>query len=220
MTAGQLADLEFPYLETVDSCEKAMGFMDEFKLSHYPVINGSLFVGLVYEEDVYELEDWSKTLVQSKIRLPEVSIQANEHFLSAVNKIQMSSLSCLPVIDDRNVFLGVITRNRVVDVFGNSSIVQDQGGVIEIEMAAIDYYLTEITRVVENTGMKILGTYIRNTPETNKIVLTLKLNKAEVESVINALDRFGYTILASYQAKSENTDMQNRYDNLMNFLNI
>ena len=108
----------------------------------------------------------------------------------------------------------------MVSVFGNSSIVQDQGGVIEIEMASIDYYLTEITRIVENTGMKILGTYIRNNPDANKIVLTIKLNKQEVESVISALDRFGYTVLASYQAKSEDSDMQSRYDNLMNFLNI
>lgn len=220
MTAGQLVDLELPYLETVDTLDKAIGFMDEFKLSHYPVINGALFIGLIYEEDAYELDDWSKTIAQSKIRLPEISIGVNEHFLTAVNKIEISKLSCLPVVDEQNAFMGLLTRDRVVNVFGNSSIVQDQGGVIEIEMATIDYYLTEITRIVENTGMKILGTYIRSNPDANKIVLTIKLNKPEVETVISALDRFGYNVLASYQSKSENSDMQNRYDNLMNFLNI
>ena len=220
MTAGELAELELPYLETKDTCDKAMGFMDEFKLRHYPVIDEAKFVGLIYEEDIYEYDDWSKSIADSKLRLPNVSVFTDEHFLSAVNKIQLSNLSCLPVTDSKGLFHGVITRDRVVNVFGSSSIVQDAGGVIEIEMAPNDYYLTEITRIVENTGLKILGTYIRTSPDDNKIVLTLKLNKQEVESVLNSLDRFGYNVVASYLLKSENSNLQNRYDNLMNYLNI
>ena len=220
MTAGELADIELPYLETVDTCDKAIGFMDEFKLSHYPVVNGTLFIGLVYEEDVFEFSDWSQTLAQSKIRLPDVSINESEHFLSVVNKLQLSNLSCIPVVDDKNHFKGLITRDRIVNVFGSSSIVQDIGSVIEIELAANDYYLTEITRIIESSGVKILGTYIRMNKEDNKIVLTIKLNKQEVEDVLSALDRFEYKVLASYQFKSENTLMQDRYDNLMHMLNL
>ena len=40
MKLGDLADNQLPELEIIDACDKAMGFMDEFKLSHYPVING------------------------------------------------------------------------------------------------------------------------------------------------------------------------------------
>ncbi|MFT4752905.1 MAG: acetoin utilization protein AcuB [Salibacteraceae bacterium] len=220
MTAGELAELELPYLETVDSCDKAMGFMDEFKLSHYPVVNEGVFEGLVYESDIYELDDWSVSLTNSKLRLPAISITHTAHFLTVVNKLEISKLSCLPVVGSNNSFKGVITRNRIVAVFGESSIVSEAGGVIEIELLPSDYYLTDITRIIENTGQKILGTYIRNNPEDTKIVLTVKLNKPEVEAVLSSLDRFGYTVLASYQSKSENDDMQNRYDNLMNFLNI
>lgn len=220
MTAGQVSESELPYLEITDSCDKAMGFMDEFKLTHFPVVNDSQFVGLIYEEDIYEIDDWSQSIANSKVRLPDVSISTFQHFLSAVNKMQVSKISCLPVVDANGLFQGVITRNRIVEVFGNASIVQDSGGVIEVEMAVNDYYLTEITRIVENTGLKILGTYIRTNLDNNKIVLTIKLNKQEVETVISSLDRFGYNVLASYQAKSENDDMKNRYDNLMNFLNL
>jgi predicted transcriptional regulator len=220
MTASELADIELPYLETVDACDKAIGFMDEFKLSHYPVVNGSLFIGLIYEEDIFEFDDWSQTVSQSKIRLPDVSINGADHFLSVVNKMQLSGLSCIPVVDDNNHFIGLITRDRIVNVFGGSSIVQDVGSVIELELAANDYYLTEITRVIESSGTKILGTYIRANKEDNKIVLTIKLNKQEVEDVLSALDRFGYKVLASYQFKSENSLMQDRYDNLMYMLNL
>tara|TARA_R110002050_G_scaffold290260_1_gene443801 strand:- start:133095 stop:133757 length:663 start_codon:yes stop_codon:yes gene_type:complete len=220
MTAGQFADVELPYLETVDTCDKAMGFMDEFKLSHYPVVNGSLFVGLIYEEDIFEMEDWSQSIAQSKVRMPDVSINKSEHFLSVVNKIQISKLSCIAVVDNNNHYVGVITRDKIVNVFGSSSIVQDTGSVIEIEMTPNDYYLTEISRIIESTGVKILGTYIRTDSEANKIVLTIKLNQQEVENVLSELDRFGYNVLASYHLKYETEYMQDRYDNLMNMLNL
>lgn len=220
MTAGEIADVELPYLEMEDSCEKAMAFLDEFKLSHYPVVNGSVFIGLIYEEDLFEVADLSKTIAESKIRLPEISINQTQHFLSVVHKVFVSKTSVMPVVDEKNNIIGLITRDRIVNVFGNSSIVQEKGGVIEIEMATNDYYLTEITRIVENTGLKILGTFIRSNTEDNKIVLTLKLNNREVEEALSALDRFGYNVLASYQLKSENTLLQDRYDNLMNLLNL
>lgn len=220
MTASEVADLELPYLETVDTCEKAMGFMDEFKLCHYPVVNGSMFVGLVYEEDIFELSDWGQTLAQSKLRLPPVFILDTEHFLSVVQKMHSSKLSCIPVVDDKNQYKGLITREGIVNIFGNASIVQDVGSVIEIDLAPNDYYLTEITRIVESTGVKILGTYIRSIADNNKIVLTIKLNKQEVEGVLSALDRYGYSVFASYQLKSERTHIQDRYDHLMYLLNL
>ena len=220
MTAGQFTDTELPVLETNDTCDKAMSFMDEFKLSHYPVVNESKFVGLIYEEDIFEMSDWSQSISGSKVRLPDVSILENQHFLSVVEKIHVSKLSCLAIVDQDNVYLGLITISRIVNAFGSSSIVSDTGSVIELEMAPSDYYLTEITRIVENTGVKILGTYIRTESDSNKMVLTIKLNKQEVEEVLNALERYGYTVKASYHLKIENDGMKDRYDNLMSLLNL
>ena len=219
MTAGELADIELPVLEQVDSCDQAVSFMDEFKLSHYPVVNENLFVGLIYEEDLFEFDDWSQTILQSKIRLPKISVNENDHFLSVVQKMYEAKISVVPVIDEKGCYKGVITNSRVVQVFGGASIVQDVGSVIELELAANDYYLTEISRIIENTSVKILGTYIRNIAD-NKIVLTVKLNKQEIEEALSSLDRFGYKVYASYHLKNEASVSQERYENLMQILNL
>ena len=89
----------------------------------------------------------------------------------------------------------------------------------EIKLVANDYYLTEITQIIENTNAKILGTYIRTIAD-NTIVLTIKLNKQEVEEALSALDRYGYQVYASYHLKSKDTSRQDRYDNLMHILNL
>lgn len=220
MTAGQFKNTELPVLESTDTCDKAMNFMDEFKLSHYPVVLGAKFIGLIYEEDIYEMSDWSCPIAMSKVRLPDVSIEENQHFLSVVEKIHLSKLSCLAIVDEDNFYLGVITRDQIVTVFGKSSIVSDAGSVIELEMSPSDYYLAEISRIIENTGVKILGTYIRTENDSNNMVLTIKLNKQEVEEVLVALERFGYQVKASYHLKIENDEMKDRYDNLMSLLNL
>jgi predicted transcriptional regulator len=220
MTASEIAYRDLPELSLVDSCDKAMGYMDEFKLSQFPVVNGSLYIGLIYEEDVYQIEDWSLSIAQSKVRLPQVCVMEEEHFLSVVERLYTGQISVVPVVDQKNMYKGVVSRSTIVDIFGNASIVQDIGSVIEIEMVANDYYLTEIVRVVEHTGVKVLGTYIRSLPDVNKIILTLKINTQHIEQVLSALDRYGYKVFASYNLKSEDSIRKDRFDNLMHFLNL
>lgn len=220
MTASEIADTQLPCLEVQDTCEKAIGFMDEFKLSHYPVVDGALFVGLIYEEDLFEFDDWGQSIIHSKIRLPHVAVTENKHFLSVVQQFQASNLTCIPVIGEKSQFIGVITLQKIIQVFGSASVVQDMGSVIELELAPNDYYLTEVSRIIESNEVKILGTYIRNFADSNKIILTIKLNKQEVEGVLSHLERFGYKVHASYQLQSQTEEMQDRYDNLMHFLNL
>ena len=219
MTAGEVADVEIPILDISDTCDKAMSFMDECKLSHYPVVSENLFVGLVYEEDLFEFDDWSQSLSESKVRLPKISVNENSHFLSVVKLLNSSKISVVPVTDEKDIYKGVITNTQVVRVFGDSSIVSDLGGVIEIEMVPSDYSMQEISRVIESTNVKILGSYVRSVEE-NKLVVTLKLNKEEVELTINTLHRFGYKLYASYNLRSEKNVDHDRYENLMHILNL
>lgn len=220
MVAAEIVNTQWPVLEIVDGIEKALGFMEEYKVSHYPVVNGALLVGVVFEDDLYEISDWSLTLAQSKVRIVPVSVNENSHFLTVVNVIKDGKLSCIPVANEKNVYQGVISRWDIVDVFGDSSIVSDLGGVVEIKLTPVDYYLAEISKIIESTGVKILGTYIRTDSQNNLLYLTVKLNKQEIEDVLAALDRFGYTVSASYQRKFDQSNLKDRFDNLMYMLNL
>ena len=41
-----------------------------------------------------------------------------------------------------------------------------------------------------------------------------------VQDVIQTFERFGYEITASYDHSGNNDDMEDRYNNLMNYLNM
>lgn len=220
MTAAEITVQDLPLLSCDDSLQLAIDYMDDLKLTHYPVVDEGKFVGLVYEDAVYDAENWLLSFRDAKIRLPEISVKVNDHFLQIVNKFMESKVSCLAITDDKNNFIGAITKDCIIAVFGNSSIVQDSGSVVEILLARNDYYLTEITKVIESTGVKILGTYLRNAEDSNQLILTVKLNQRKVEETLATLDRFGYKVQASYELLKDETGLQDRYDNLMHFLNI
>jgi predicted transcriptional regulator len=220
MTAADIALKDLPLLSCDDSLQLAIDYMDALKLTHYPVVEEGKFMGLIYEDAIYNADNWLLSIREAKLRLPEVAVITNDHFLQVVNKFIESNVSCIAIIDPKGHFAGAITRDSIVDVFGNSSIVQDRGSELEILLARNDYYLTEITRVIESTGVKILGTYLRNAENTNQIILTVKLNERSIEETLSALDRFGYTVSASYELLRDQGGMQDRYDNLMHFLNI
>lgn len=220
MTANELMNAELPFLEWEDSCEKAVRFMDEFKLSHYPVVNASRYVGLIYEDDIYALSDWGTPIKEAALKLPPISISADTHFLTVVHRMNHSQLSSIAVVDASGEYMGILTTNAIISVLGNSAFVSDIGGVIEIELASKDYYLTEITRIIESAGLRVLGTYIRNNVEDNTLILTLKLNKQNIDHILIDLDRYGYKVFARYSIVEDDNGIQDRYENLMHYLDL
>ena len=53
MNAIDLITYDIPPLVHSDSGKKAMNWMDEFKVSHLPVLKNGNYVGLVSESDIY-----------------------------------------------------------------------------------------------------------------------------------------------------------------------
>jgi acetoin utilization protein AcuB len=60
MLAGELISDIIPPLKTSDSGLKALNWMDEFKVSHLPIVNHQAFLGLISDSDILDLNaPWS-----------------------------------------------------------------------------------------------------------------------------------------------------------------
>ena len=62
MNAIDLITYDIPPLVHSDSGEKAMSWMDEFKVSHLPVLKNGNYVGLVSEADILDKLDFDQTI--------------------------------------------------------------------------------------------------------------------------------------------------------------
>jgi hypothetical protein len=94
------------------------------------------------------------------------------------------------------------------------------GGIIILELNDKDYLLTEIAQIVESNDAKVLGMYLTTFPDSTRIEITLKINKIDVGPVLQTFIRYNYTIKASFSEDTYTESLQERYNSLMNYLNI
>ena len=70
MKAIELITEEIPPLMHTDTGEKALNWMEEFKVSHLPVIKAGNYVGVISESDLLDKMDLDKTLDKLFQHLP------------------------------------------------------------------------------------------------------------------------------------------------------
>jgi hypothetical protein len=62
--------------------------------------------------------------------------------------------------------------------------------------------------------------FINTEPDSTKIRVSLKINQQNLSPIIRTFERYDYQVLASYQAENQQNELQERYDELMLYLNM
>ena len=218
MRAIELITDEIPPLTHSDSGEKALRWMDEFKVSHLPVLKNGNFVGLLSESDVLDKMDLVENLDKLLDHLPRPYVFANAHIYEVLSKISEHKISVLPILDENEKYLGCTTVYHLLTVVANTGSIKESGGILVLEVNSIDYSMAQIAQIVESNNAKILSSYIMSSMDSNKLEITLKINLIDLSRIIRTFERYDYVIKASFQKSEEDDDIQYRYDALMNFL--
>jgi CBS domain-containing protein len=221
MTASDLMSDVFIPLEQSDSVSVALRQMDENKVSHLPLVEDKKFLGLISEHDLFSVEDESLSIDDSHIIPQRLFVNHRDHYYAALKTITENKLSIVPVIDDSNLYLGSILGQDILRAAADTMSVLNPGGIIILSVKHNDFSLSEISRIIESNDCKILSTGINSIPNTNMLQITLKLNKINIESVIQTLNRFEYTIDAYFGENKKDEDLlRDRYDALMMYLKV
>jgi CBS domain-containing protein len=218
MRAKELITEEIPPLTHTDSGEKALRWMDEFKVSHLPVLKNGNFVGVISESDVLDKMDIVESLDKLFDHLPRPYVFENAHIYEVLSKISEHRISILPILDEYEKYLGCTSVYHLLTVIANTGSIKETGGIIVLEVNSIDYSMAQIAQIVESNNAKILSSYIMSSVDSTKLEVTLKINQVELSRIIRTFERYDYIIKESYQKSEGDEDIQNRYDALMNFL--
>ena len=125
------------------------------------------------------------------------------------------------MVNDRNHYLGVITLPTLAGYFARITSVDNPGGVIVLEVNEKDYSLSEIARIVESNDAKVLSLYLHSIPDSTKLAITLKLNRIDLGPVLQTFTRYNYIVMASFSDQDLYSEgLKDRFDSLMNYLNI
>ena len=72
----------------------------------------------------------------------------------------------------------------------------------------------------ESENAAILSTFLTSEENSNRVQVTLKINKQDIGSIIASFQRFDYDITATFSDYEYIDDLKERYDALMSYLNV
>jgi acetoin utilization protein AcuB len=214
-----ISDFIMP-LKTSDTGLMALYIMDEFKVLHLPIVNNTEFLGLISETDILSLNTPEEALGNHVLSLKKPYVNHNQHIYDVLKVISNLDLSLLPVLDDKHNYLGVITLGKLLKQFSKISAFVNPGGIIVIELNVNDYSISEIAKIIESDDAKVLSLYVTSYTDSTKLEITIKINKIDLAPILQTFYRYNYTIKASFSEKDYLDAIQERFDSLMNYLNI
>jgi CBS domain-containing protein len=183
-------------------------------------VNNEEFLGLVSQTDIEDLNIPEEALGNHNLSLTRPFIYGDQNIFEIIRLFSTQKLTLLPVLDRKNNYLGVITLADLVQNFSHLTAADNPGGVIIIELNNNDYSLQEIAQIIESNDAKVLGLYVRTFPDSTKIEITIKLNKIDIRPVLQTLYRYKYGVTASFTEEEDDDVLKERFDSLMNYLNI
>ena len=220
LIAKELISLHIPSISCTDSGEKALEIMDENRVSHLAVVEDGEYRGLISDNEIYDLDDDSLPLSEAKLNLNRPYVKGFSHSYEIIALISEFNLSAIPVLDDKEQYLGVISIQDLASEFTKITNANLAGGIIILALNARDYSLAQVAHIIEDDNAKILSSYISGQEDSLKIELIIKTNKSDLTSIIAAFNRYDYEVKASIHQSVHDEDLERRYDQFIKYLNI
>lgn len=206
-------------LRTSDTGSYALELMNEFIVRHLPVVNDKELLGVLSEDDILNF-DPEQAIGSYALSLPCPFIKSTDHYYEIIKMMANHNLTCVPVVNDEQEYIGLITMEDLVIKFANSLPFAEPGAIIVLEMSKRDYSLSELARIVESENSVVLSAFVGTHVDSTKIDVTLKINRQNVLAIMASFERFGYLIKASYSETEYFDILKDRYDSLINYLNV
>lgn len=207
-------------LKTSDTGTTAMGLMEDMKVLHLPIVNNEQYLGMVSQSDILNLNAPEEALGNHDLSIDRSYVFADQNIFEIIRLISALNLTLLPVLDRKNNYLGVITLPDLVKKFAKITSADNPGGIIILEVNNNDYSLTEISNIIESNDAKVLSLCVTTYTDSTKLEISIKLNKIDLRSVLQTFNRYNYKVVATFFEQEDNDILKERFDSLMNYLNI
>lgn len=201
--------------------EQILSWMDDFKISHIPYFSDGSYTMLLTESQLFDFKPMFPIGTQIKNTAFCPFCTENQHIFEIFSIMAKNRLTLLPVLSEDKKYLGVLLASELFFDFG-LSFSEFNGAIIKLESPSHDYSLTQIAQITESDNIKILQLFTEPLHGSERINITLLLNSTRLQGIIQTFIRYGYTVKEVYGQQNEDDPigMQDRYDSLMNFLNI
>ncbi|MCU0415588.1 MAG: CBS domain-containing protein [Cytophagaceae bacterium] len=221
MLAEELINQMIPPLKMTDTAQIALNWMEVFRLSQLPVIEGDKYKGILLEETILEKNNALLTLEDLDIHFSDVKVLPNTHYYDVIHLASKFKAEIIPVVNPEQQYLGVISVNETSAAIAQMFATQGPGGILVLHLKENDYTLAQLSRLVESNDAKIISLFVASDDKNPGFIkVTIKLNRVDVTRVIATLERYDYRIIAHFQESDTELQDRDRLDMLFKYLNM
>jgi acetoin utilization protein AcuB len=220
MLAIELIADAIPPVHTSDTIQKAVDRMVEFRIRHLPIVNEEQFLGLLSENDIASESDQQLPIGSLALSLVNPYVLDDQHIYDVIRIFHERQLTVVPVLDAAKNYLGLITVNALTSYFAQLTSVAQPGGIIVLEINNKNNSLAHMAQIVESDNAQILSSYVQTYPDSTRMEVTLKVNKQDISNIVATFLRYEYDIKATFNHTDDNDNSRDRYNSLMNYLNL
>jgi len=219
MLTPQLIASHYPTVKLEDKVNLVLQMMDDYDVLHIPVVNEEKYVGLIAKDDLLDA-DGDVMLATLQCELIRASVKEDDHFLTAVKLCVDHNLTLIPIVTKETEVSAVLSNMDLLKAMAKFTGTEEPGGLIVLEMEKRNFSFSDLSRLIETNDAYItqLNTFVE--PDTNLILVTIKVNKFEISDIIATFQRYEYIVRYYFGEESYTNELRDNYDSLMHYLNI
>lgn len=177
-------------------------------------------VGMASLEKLVEVVDENSPLSEIELDAP-LFVPESQHLFEASRVMLAKELYLMPIADNERNFQGMIKKRDILNALGDVFNLSSYGSVIAIELDQNDFTLSDLVRIIEMEGAKILGVAVQQPRAENPFYrISFKLNLEDSSVISSSLRRFGYTVISEADSEILEENFSDRADELIRYLDI
>jgi len=206
-------------LKLKDSVGKAKNIFGTNTLSHLPVINKGLLVGMLSENDIQNIVIENDIIKNHLDLLQDFNTINTNVWIDLIKLFASNQANILPVIDENKIYLGYFDLNDILQQFLETPFLSEGGYMVVVEKNTKEYSFSEISQIVEVNNAKLLGAFVTK-QNTDRVQITLKISDHDINNTLQSFRRYNYHVISGNLEDKYFEELKNRSDYLQKFLNI
>jgi len=180
--------------------QDCVDLMKEYSIRHLPVVENQKLIGLVTESDLREvfLASLVEDLTIEGIMINEpMTVTPDTEIEDAAKLIYYHKIGGLPVVDDYEQVVGIITVADLVEAFIELMGVLKSSSRIDVILGDEPEAFERVSGLIRSQGGEIISVGISGHRLRRKRIYFFRLKKCNVKNIATTLQKAGFQVVSS-----------------------
>lgn len=188
------------------------------KFNHLPVFKNDVFKGSIHIDDLIDLEE-SSSLSEYNYLLEVFYTEIHKTNLDLIHEFANHQTNLLPILDHDKKYVGAIKLDDVLDIFGESPFVANEGEVMILRKEKSKFAFSEVAQLIETLNARVSGMYVSKLNE-EIVEVTVKVEHQGINEILQTFRRYEYQIVSEHPEDLFAEDLKEHSDYLNKYLDI